>query len=104
MSEKLSELKKQRARLDKQIKDAERSEQERVRAETIARDYQRAVCPECAGVGEVGRGGADIISDAPWMDACERCGGNGFILVRPFTDNRPFPDKHAYDMTYNEAQ
>lgn len=93
----LEELRRQRANLDLQIAQAEKSEAERKREMLLLVSYLKVACAGCNGTGEASVGGADVESDPPNWATCQYCGGRGYLYGRKFEGRR------EHDMDHNEV-
>jgi DnaJ-class molecular chaperone len=92
----LEELKRQRANLDRQIAQAEKTEAEQKLALTLAASYVKVVCSGCNGRGEVGFMGGSDNSDMETRD-CDDCHGRGYLY------GRAWDGKKFYDMDHNQV-
>lgn len=95
----LKEMKAEKARLEKEIKREEARKKDELTRAILASDYVKVVCPDCYGSGLVSRGGADILSDPPYEDNCDRCNSKGYLLARKFEKNYVYK---SGDLEYNE--
>jgi len=91
----LTQLRKEHAELSRKIH-AKETEQENAKLEAeLSKWCVKIACTGCRGSGYQSRGGADIISDPPYEEACDCCCGDGWRWASTWSgrlQEHVFPD------------